>query len=43
MEHMREIIKTYDDNNNLIILESNELYMLSSAMSCVLRYEYYEE
>lgn len=43
MEHMREIIKTYDDNNNLIILESNELSICSSAMSCVLRYEYYEE
>lgn len=41
--HLREILRTYDLNNNLIILESNELYMLSSAMSCVLRYEYYEE
>ena len=41
--HLREILRTYDMNNNLIILESNELSMLSSAMSCVLRYEYYEE
>ena len=41
--HWREIVRTYDLNNNLIILESNELSPLSSTMSCVLRYEYYEE
>jgi hypothetical protein len=41
MQHMREIIKTYDLNNNLIILESNELSLTSSLMSHVLKYEYY--
>lgn len=41
--HVREIFKTYDGNNNLIIKESNELLSYSSAMSYVLRYEYFEE
>jgi hypothetical protein len=41
--HLREIIRTYDENNNLIILESNELAPFSSASSYVLKYEYYEE
>jgi len=42
-EHIREIFRTYDENNNLIILQSNELSMLSSMMSYVLKYEYFEE
>ena len=42
-EHFREIFRTYDENNNLIILQSNELSMFSSAMSYVLKYEYFEE
>jgi len=41
--HFREILRTYDLNNNLIILESNELSLYSSMMSHVLRYEYYEK
>lgn len=46
-EHIREIKRTYDKNNNLIILESTELtanlYGLSSSIyvNSVLRYEYY--
>lgn len=39
--HMREILRSYDSNNNLIILESKELSMFSSAMSYVLKYEYF--
>lgn len=42
-EHAREIFRTYDINNNLIILESNELSPFSSYMSHVLKYEYFEE
>lgn len=42
MEHVREIFRTFDENNNLIILESNELLLYSSMMSYVLKYEYYE-
>jgi len=42
-EHVREILRTYDENKNLIILESNELTLYSSMMSYVLRYEYFEE
>ncbi len=42
MKHTREIIRTFDKNDNLIILESNELQSISSMMSHVLRYEYYE-
>lgn len=42
-EHVREIFRTYDKNNNLIILESNELSLYSSMMSYVLKYEYFEK
>lgn len=38
---LREIYRTYDDHNNLIILESNEIAPFSSMMSYVLKYEYY--
>ena len=38
---LREIYRTYDKNNNLIILESNEIAPFSSMMSHVLKYEYY--
>lgn len=38
---MREIYRTYDDNNNLIVLESNEIAPFSSMSSYVLKYEYY--
>lgn len=41
-EHVRQIFRTYDENDNLIILESNELSLYSSMMSHVLKYEYYE-
>lgn len=41
-EHLREIIRTYDENNNLVILESNELSLFSSVMSYVLKYEYFD-
>jgi hypothetical protein len=41
--HVREIIYTYDENNNLLIKESNELLSYSSMMSNVLRYEYFED
>ena len=37
---MREIKRTYDSNNNLLVLESYELAGYSSAMSYVLKYEY---
>ena len=40
-EHVREIFRTYDNNDNLIILESNELALYSSMMSHVLKYEYF--
>lgn len=43
IEHVREIFRTYDENNNLIILESNELSLYSSSMSYVLKYEYFKE
>jgi hypothetical protein len=43
MVHMREIFRTYDKNNNLIVLESNELSLFSSSMSYVLKYEYFTE
>jgi len=39
----REIRKTYDSSGNLIIKESDELSILSSAMSHVLRYEYFDD
>ncbi|MCA1758143.1 MAG: hypothetical protein LC658_00090 [Bacteroidales bacterium] len=41
--HVREIFNTYDENNNLIIKETNELLSYSSALSHVFRYEYFEE
>jgi len=39
---MREIKRSYDSNNNLLILESKELVSYSSAMSYVLKYEYFD-
>ena len=39
--NIREIRRYYDKNGNLIYLESKELSPLSSAMSCVKKYEYY--
>lgn len=42
-EHVREIFRTFNDKNNLIILESKELSLYSSMVSHVLKYEYYEE
>jgi hypothetical protein len=41
-EHYRSIKRTFDDNNNLITLESKELSMVSSMMSYVFRYKYFE-
>jgi hypothetical protein len=38
---VREIIKTYDKNHNLITLESKELSLWSSMVSFVMKYEYY--
>ncbi len=43
MDHQREIKMTYDENNNLIILESNELKLYSSAMSYVDKYQYFDK
>jgi hypothetical protein len=40
--HYRSINRTFDKNNNIIILESKELSLYSSMMSHVLRYKYYE-
>lgn len=42
-EHIRQILKTYDEDFNLIVLESKELSLASSMMSYVLRYEYMED
>lgn len=42
MEQLREVKRTFDANRNLILLESNELSILSSTHSHVLRYEYVE-
>nr|MBI1230463.1 hypothetical protein [Cytophagales bacterium] len=42
LEQLREVKRTFDANGNLILLESNELSMLSSTHSHVLRYEYAE-
>ena len=39
-QKMREIRRYYDKNDNLIYLESEELSMLSSAMSYVVKYDY---
>jgi len=41
--HLREMLKTYDYDNNLIINEINELSEYSSQPSRVLKYEYYDE
>ena len=41
-EHYRLINRTFDKNNNIIVLESKELSIYSSMMSHVLRYKYYE-
>ena len=38
---VREIKRYYDKNGNLIYLESNELVSYSSAMSYVVKYDYY--
>lgn len=40
--HYRSIKRTFDDNNNLTTLESNELSLYSNMMSFVFRYKYYE-
>lgn len=40
-EKIREIKKTYDSNYNLVMIESKELVLWSSASSYVMRYEYY--
>lgn len=42
-DHIRQILKTYDEDFNLIVLESNELSLISSMMSYVLKYEYMDE
>jgi hypothetical protein len=41
-EHYRSINRTFDKNNNIITLVSEELSLTSSMMSHVLRYKYYE-
>jgi len=40
--HMREIKRSYDSNNNLSILESKELSPVSSSLSYILKYEYFD-
>jgi hypothetical protein len=40
--HMREITRTYDSSDNLVILQSKELQGFSSSMSYFLKYEYTE-
>lgn len=40
--HYRSIKKTYDEYNNLITLESDELSLFSSMMSFVFRYKYFD-
>ena len=40
-EKIREINRFYDNNDNLIYLDSRELSIYSSAMSYVTKYEYY--
>ena len=39
-QKIREITRYYDENDNLIYLESEELSMVSSAMSYVVKYDY---
>lgn len=41
-DHYRSINRTFDNNNNIIALESKELALNSSMMDHVLRYTYYE-
>lgn len=41
--HLREIIREYDENKNLIIFESNELSGFSPEFSYRLKYEYFEK
>ena len=41
--HIREMLKTYDAQDNLTINEINELEEYSSQPSRVIRYEYYDE
>ncbi len=41
-DHYRSINRTFDKNNNIIVLESKELSLYSSMMSHVLRFKYYE-
>ena len=43
VDHIREMVKTYDTGNNLIINEINELQSFSTQPSRVIRYEYYDE
>jgi hypothetical protein len=43
VDHIREMVKTYDTENNLIINEINELQSYSTQPSRVIRYEYYAE
>ena len=43
IEHIREMFKTYDLENNLIINEITELEEFSTQPSRALRYEYYTE
>jgi hypothetical protein len=40
--HIREINRTYDNNNNLLILQSKELVGYSSALSFFHKYEYFD-
>lgn len=40
--HMREIKRTFDSANRLIFYESKELQGYSSAMSYILKYEYFD-
>jgi len=42
-DKLREIKKTYDSNDNLIMLESTEVAVWSSAASYVMKYEYYQQ
>jgi hypothetical protein len=40
--HYRSVKRTYDEYNNLITLESEELSLVSSMMSFVFRYKYFD-
>jgi len=39
-DHYRSINRTFDENNNILVLESKELSLYSSMMSFVFRYKY---